>query len=94
MFILKAFGKLIKLILASILSVVVLAFDLFGWLISFIGVFVIILFAICLIVIVASGLWSTLPLLLGLFAVCVAFFFGTAYLSGGIIRLRNILLGR
>ena len=62
--------------------------------ISFAGVFVIFLFAICFIAIVAGGLWSTLPLLLGLFAVCVAFFFGTAYLSGGVLLLRNKLLGR
>lgn len=46
------------------------------------------------IAIVAGGLWSTLPLLLGLFAVCVAFFYGTAYLLGGIMFLRNKLLGR
>ncbi len=94
MIILRALSKLIRLIFAGILSLVIFAFELLGRLISFVGVFVILLFAICLIVIVVSGLWSTLPLLVGLFAVCVAFFFGTAYLSGGIIRLRNILLGR
>ena len=94
MIILRVLGKLIRLIFAGILSLVVLAFEVLGRLISFAGVFVIFLFAICLIVIVAGGLWSTLPLLIGLFAVCVAFFYGTAYLSGGIMLLRNKLLGR
>ena len=87
-------GKAFALLLAGILTLVLLAFDLWGRIMSFIGVFAIFLFAICLIVIVASGLWHNLPILMSLFAVCLIIFFGSAYLAGAIQLLRDRLLGR
>ena len=85
-------GKLFAYLLAGILTLVVWAFEILGRVLSFIGVFVILLFVICLIVIVVSGLWQSLPIVIGLFAVCCVIFFGSAIVSGEILYIRNKLL--
>lgn len=90
----RLIGKLFAYLLAGILTLVVWAFEILGRVLSFIGVFVILLFIICLIVIVASGLWQSLPIVIGLFAICSVIFFGSAIISGEIRHLRNMLLGR
>ncbi len=90
----RLIGKLFAYLLAGILTLVVWAFEIFGRVLSFIGVFVILLFVICLIVIVVSGLWQSLPIVIGLFAACCVIFFGSAVISGEIIHLRNWLLSR
>ncbi len=90
----RLIGKAFALLLAGILTLILLAFDLWGRIMSFIGVLVIFLFVICLIVIIASGLWHNLPILMALFAVCLIIFFGSAYLAGVIQCLRDSLLGR
>ena len=87
-------GKFFAYLLAGILTLLVWAFEIFGRVLSFIGVFVILLFIICLIVIVASGLWRSLPIIIGLFTVCCLIFYGSAIISGEILHLRNLLLGR
>ncbi len=77
-------GKLFAYLLAGILTLVVWAFEILGRVLSFIGVFVILLFIICLIIIVVSGLWQSLPIVIGLFAVCCVVFIGSAIVSGKI----------
>ena len=90
----RLIGKLFAYLLAGILTLGVWAFEIFGRVLSFIGVFVILLFVICLIVIVVSRLWQSLPIVIGLFATCCVIFFGSAVISGEIIHLRNWLLSR
>ena len=87
-------GKLVAYLLAGILSVVVVLFDLIGRILSFLGVFVVFTFVAGLIVIVISRSWQSLPLLVGLFSVCVIIFFGSAIIAGYIARCRDWLLGR
>ena len=92
--IMKIIGKLFAHLLAGVLTLVLVAFDLLGRALSFIGVFVILLFGLSLLVIVFKGLWHTLPILIGLFAVCLLVFYGTAWIAGFLSFLRDRLLGR
>lgn len=92
MIILRVFGKLIRFILAGILTVFIWAFDIFGRILSFAGAFAVWIFAICIITICICVRWSSLPLLLGIIGACVIVFFGLAMLSGGIASLRDRLL--
>ena len=92
--VMKIIGKLFAHLLAGVLTLVLVAFDLLGRALSFIGVFVILLFGLSLLVIVFKGLWHTLPILIGLFAVCLLVFFGTAWIAGLLSFLRDRLLGR
>lgn len=90
----KIIGKLFAHLLTGILTLVLVAFDLLGRALSFIGVFVILLFGLSLLVIVFKGLWHTLPILIGLFAVCLLVLYGTAWIAGLLSFLRDRLLGR
>ena len=90
----RLIGKMFALLLAGVLTLVVWAFNILGWILSFVGVFALLLFGISLIVIVFRGLWHTLPILIALFAACCLVFFGSAFISGEILHLRNRLLGR
>ena len=90
----KLIGKMIAYILAGALSIVAVGFDLLGRILSFIGVFIVFLFAVGLIGIAISRYWQFLPLLIGLFAACIVVFFGSALIAGMIERCRNRLLGR
>ncbi len=92
MIIFRVLGKMIRLILAGILTVFVWAFDILGKVLSFAGAFAVWIFIICIITVCICGLWSSLPLLLGIIGACVVAFFGLAILSGGIASLRDRLL--
>lgn len=80
--------------LAGVLTLVLVAFDLLGRAQSFIGVFVILLFGLSLLVVVFKGVWHTLPILIGLFVVCLLVFYGTVWIAGSLSLLRERLLGR
>ena len=90
----KIIGKIFAHLLAGVLTLVLVAFDLLGRALSFVGVFVILLFGLSLLIIVFKGLWHTLPILIGLFAVCLLVFYGTAWIAGFLSFLRDRLLGR
>lgn len=92
--IMKIIGKIFAHLLAGILTLALVAFDLLGRALSFIGVFVILLYGLSLLVIVFKGLWHTLPILIGLFAVCLLVYYGTAWIAGFLSFLRDRLLGR
>ncbi len=92
MIILRALGKMLRLILIGILTVFVWAFDILGKLLSFPGAFAFWIFVICIITVCICGRWSSLPLLLGIIGTCVVAFFGLAALSGGIVSFRDRLL--
>ena len=92
--IMKIIGKLFAYLLAGILTLVLVAFDLLGRALPFIGVFVILLFGLSLMVIRFKGLWHTLPILIGLFAVCLLVFYGTEWIAGLLSFLRDRLLGQ
>ena len=87
-FIMKIIGKLFAHLLAGVLTLVLVAFDLLGRALSFVGVFVILLFGLSILVIVFKGLWHNLPILIGLFAVCLLVFYGTAWIAGLLSLLR------
>ena len=87
-------GKMFAYLLAGGLSIIAVLFDFLGRILSFIGVFVIVLFVVGLLGIAFSRSWQSLPLYFGLFAVCVVVFFGSALIAGMIERCRKRLLGR
>ena len=87
-------GKMVACLLAGILSLIAVLFDLLGRILSFIGVFVIFLFVVGLFGIVISRSWQTLPVLIGLFVTCLVIFYGSALFAGLIERWRNRLLER
>ena len=94
MFLAKGIGKGLAYLLAGVLTLFLWVLDLLGRVLSFAGVFVILLFLICIIAIAVTGSWSNLPVVLLLMIACVILFFGTAFVAGIIQRFRSRLLGR
>ena len=94
MFLVKGIGRGMAHLLAGVLTLVLWILDLLGRVLSFAGVFVILLFLICIIAIAVTGSWSNLPIVLSLMIACVILFFGTAFVAGVIQRLRNRLIER
>ena len=94
MFLVKGIGKGLAYLLAGVLTLVLWSLDLLGRVLSFAGVFVILIFLICIIAIVVTGSWSNLPIVLSLMIACFFLFFGTAFVAGIIQRFRSRLLGR
>ena len=85
-------GKMFAYVLAGMLSIISVLFDLMGRILSFIGVFVIFLFVVGLIVVAITRSWQSLPLLIGLFMAFVVIFFGSASIAGLIERWKKRLL--
>ena len=94
MLLVKGIVRGMAYLLAGVLTLVLWILDLLGRVLSFAGVFVILLFLICIIAIAVTGSWSNLPIVLSLMIACVILFFGTAFVAGVIQRFRSRLLGR
>ena len=94
MLLVKGIVRGMAYLLAGVLTLVLWILDLLGRVLSFAGVFVILLFLICIIAIAVTGSWSNLPIVLSLMIAYVILFFGTAFVAGVIQRFRNRLLGR
>ena len=94
MLLVKGIVRGMAYLLAGVLTLVLWILDLLGRVLSFAGVFVILLFLICIIAIAVTGSWSNLPIVLSLMIACVILFFGTAFVAGMIQRFRSRLLGR
>ena len=86
--------KSVKLFIALVLEIVILALNVAAWVFAKISGLVFIVMGICVFVAIYEQWWRSLGILAGIVGVGVILFFGSAFLSGELIYWRDRLLGR
>ena len=90
----KLILKPIKLIIALVLEIIILALNIAAWMFAKISGLVFFVMGICVFVAIYEQWWRSLGILAAFVGVGVILFFGSAFLSGELIYWRDRLLGR
>ena len=85
--------KLLKLIVAGVLEIIILALNLAAWLFSKVSGVAVWILGICVFVGIYEQWWRSLAILARIVGVVVVLFFLTAFISGNLIYYRDRLLG-
>lgn len=90
----KLILKPVRLIIALVLEIIILALNLVAWMFAKISALVFLVMGICVFVAIYEQWWRSLAILAGIIGVGVILFFSTAFISGNLIYFRDRLLGR
>ena len=86
--------KPVKLIIALVLEIIILALNIAAWMFAKISGLVFFVMGICIFVAIYEQWWLSLGILAGIICVGVILFFTSAFISGNLIYYRDRLLGR
>lgn len=86
--------KPIKLLIALVLEIIILALNFVAWMFAKIYALVFLVMGICVFVAIFKQWWRSLAILAGIIGVGVILFFSAAFISGNLIYFRDRLLKR
>ena len=90
----KLILKPVRLIIALVLEIIILALNLVAWMFAKISALVFLVMGICVFVAIYEQWWRSLAILAGIIGVGVILFLSTAFISGNLIYYRDRLLER